>query len=167
MVTGFLESPVVMGRRDRLALLVWLPLAMLLWVNIKCVIVHGHSMEPTFHTGQIVLVWKAIPAADLKPGDVIVFRGNDGVEMIKRIVLITREPMERVRSLYYTHDAAHTPEPLGLLFAPYLAARDMGQCPPPTPDQDIYMVGDNFNDSYDSRDYGPIGPRQILGRVIF
>ncbi len=174
MVTGLRVGPGITptlpfrsGRRDRVALLVWLPLALILWANVKCVVVHGHSMEPSYHTAQMVFVWKGVPTAALRPGDVVVFRGADGVEMIKRIALIHTGPITQIRSLYYTHDGSHTPESLGLVFAPYLASVDMGQSAPPAADRDIYVIGDNYDDSYDSRDYGPISPRQILGKVIF
>jgi signal peptidase I len=154
-------------RRDFLALFLWLPLALLLWGNLKCAVVQGHSMQPTFHTGQRLFVWTGVPASALRAGDVVVFRGSDGVEMIKRIALIHHGSLLNVRSVYYTHDQYHTPEALAVLFAPYLIARDSGQYGPPRSDQDIYVVGDNFEDSYDSRDYGPISPRQILGKVLF
>ena len=108
-----------------------------------------------------------VPLGTLKPGDVIVFRGQDGIEMVKRIACIHRGPLGLLPGVYRTHDGTNMPIPLALLFAPYLAARDMGGIGPPARDQTIYVIGDNFDDSYDSRDYGPISPDQILGKVLF
>ena len=124
-------------------------------------------MEPTLTNGRRLLVWKMVPLGTLKPGDVVVFQGQDGVEMVKRIACIHRGPLGLVPGMYWTRDRSHVPIPLALLFAPYLAARDMGRVGAPARDQTIYVIGDNFDDSYDSRDYGPISPDQILGKVLF
>ena len=161
--------PVVRGmsRREQMALLVWLPLALLVYVNFQCVAVRGHSMEPTLANGTRLVVWKMVPLGTLKPGDVIVFRGQDGTEMVKRIACIHRGPLGLLPGVYWTRDGSRTPIPLALLFSPYLAARDMGDLGPPARDQTVYVVGDNFENSYDSRDYGPISPDQILGKVLF
>ena len=154
-------------RREQVALLLWLPLALLLYANVQCVAVRGRSMEPTLSSGRTLLVWKLVPRGSLKPGDVIVFQAADGGEMIKRIACIRRGPLGLLPGAYAPRDGASAPVPLALLFSPYLAARDMGMIGPPSPDQTIYVVGDNFQNSYDSRDFGPISPAQILGKVLF
>ncbi len=154
-------------RRERFALLVWLPLAVLIYANFQCVAVRGRSMEPTLTSGRLLFVWKMVPRGSLKPGDVIVFRAPDGMEMIKRIAYIHRGPVALLPGLYWPHDGSQGPISLTMLFAPYLAARDMGVLGPPAPNQTIYVVGDNRDDSYDSRDYGPISPDQILGKALF
>ena len=156
-----------LSRRERFALLVWLPLALLLYANVQCVAVRGRSMEPTLTSGRRLIVWKMAPRDSLKPGDVIVFRAPDGTEMVKRIAWVHRGPVGLTPGVYWTRDGSHVSVPFALLFAPYLAARDFGRVGPPSPEQTIYVVGDNFENSFDSRDYGPIGPDQVLGKVLF
>ena len=123
-------------------------------------------MQPSFRNGRAVLVWKTVPAVPLRAGDVVMIRGDDGVEMIKRIALIHQGSIADVRGPYWPHGLQRQPEPLGLMFSPYLAACDLGLARRPTADQTIWVVGDNFNNSYDSRDYGPISPDQLLGKVL-
>ena len=38
--------------------------------NLRRVVVHGHSMEPTFHNNQSVIVWTKYPTDALKIGDI-------------------------------------------------------------------------------------------------
>ena len=166
-ITGGGRSASTLHRREQIALLVWLPLALLLYANFQCVAVNGRSMEPTLASGRKLIVWKMAPRSSLRPGDVIVFQGPDGVEMIKRIACIHRGSLGLLPGVFSPRDGVSAPVPLALLFAPYLAALDLGRVEPPSPDRTIYVVGDNFQDSYDSRDFGPISPRHILGKVLF
>ena len=76
-------------RRDWVALCVLIGIAVLLRANFRQGAIQGASMEPTYHNGDTVLVWKSVPRDSLKPGDVIIFRDKkNGDELIKRIALI-------------------------------------------------------------------------------
>ncbi len=157
-------------RREWAALAVVLVLALLAYANVKRVEVNGISMEPTFYSGDAVFVWKNVPIDSLKPGDIIVFHSTDGDELIKRIVFIA-DP----------HDPAQFP-PVGfprivrtvdgrpltddVAFGPYFSAVNVGVRPQPPAQNTIYVMGDNAMHSGDSRDFGPINPNQLLGKVL-
>ena len=55
--------------------------------HLGITIVTGHSMEPTLHTGDIVLTWKQ---STYKPGDVVVYPVPDGpgagIDVIHRLI---------------------------------------------------------------------------------
>ena len=89
-------------------------------------------MYPTFHTGQLVTVWKTVPVSTLKPGDVIVFH-QDRDELIKRIVFIAdlRDPPQCRRNGFPRQIIAHNGDILtdDVAFTPYFVAVNAGLLP--------------------------------------
>lgn len=155
-------------RREWVFLSVFLVVAVAAWVNVRRVEVSGISMEPTFQSGDLVIVWKTVPRASLMPGDVVVFRSADGDELIKRIAAIQPGPVPRFPAWLTLSDGRR--EAVAALFdpynSPYFAGRIAGSVPSPASDRTIYVLGDNLMHSNDSRDFGPISPRQLLGKVV-
>jgi len=144
----------------RIVLLVVLFMVIVGFYSVKRVVVHGISMEPSFHSGQTVFVWTSVPIASLKIGDVIVLHSDDGDELIKRIVFIQNQqgnaqPPQSV----WTPDGN---QPFSDLFDNYAALASTA----PGDDRRIWVMGDNYEHSEDSRDFGPIAPKQLLGKVI-
>ena len=162
------DAQASLRRREWVFLSVFLLVAIVAWVNVKRVEVKGISMEPTFDNGDLVIVWKTVPRASLQPGDVIVFKSADGDELIKRIAAIQNGPYPRFPQWLTLSDGRR--EAVAALFdpynSPYFAGRLMGNMPPPAASRTIYVLGDNLMHSNDSRDFGPISPRQILGKVV-
>lgn len=160
-------------RREWVVLAVFLVLSLLVGVNVKRVEVKGASMEPAYQSGDTVIVWKTAPRRRLGPGDVIVFRSAEGDEFIKRIVYVVPPGagvfpppgFPRVLSTpsgrYLRPDA-----PPGWTFQGYFDSVLSGKTPAPPPQNTIYVLGDNLGNSNDSRDFGPISPDVILGKVI-
>ncbi len=174
MAARQVEALKTLRRREWSVLSVFLVFALLVAVNIKRVEVKGISMEPAFHSGDTVIVWKTAPRARLKPGDVIVFRSADGDELIKRIVFVANPappvqfPPPGFPTTLRTPNGAVIPPgaPPEISFQGYFTAVGTGDKPTPLPQNDIYVMGDNIMHSNDSRDFGPISPSQILGKVV-
>ena len=162
------ESRRALRRREWRVLALFLIFALLCWLNVRRVEVRGESMYPTYHSGEMVVVWKTAPRSLLKPGDVIVFR-QEKDELIKRIVYVQRAPgPARLPAQVELPNGVRVR--LADLFSPYISpyfaqVRD-GLLPPPPPQNTIYVLGDNLPVSDDSRYFGPISPQQILGKVI-
>ena len=53
-----------------------------------------------------------------------------------------------------------------MTFGLYFLKVEAGVVPTPPLSHTIYVCGDNFRNSDDSRDFGPIDPGQILGKVV-
>ena len=153
-------------KRTWIALGILFTLALVLRLNVRQGRVFGPSMEPTYHSGETVLVWKSAPRSLLKPGDVIVFRDTNGDELIKRIAFV--RPVWRPTPPagdFHTING-NRPIPYSLLFGSYFRKVASGKMPTPASDRTIYVLGDNLLESDDSRRIGPISPRQILGKVV-
>jgi len=168
-----MERPGHLAARDDLRSLrkrEWTVLGLLLvlvivaYFNVKRIIVSGVSMQPTFKSAQSVFVWTSVPRSSLRRGDIIVFNSPDGDEYIKRIVFIqnrygTAQPPEDV----WTTDG---PQPFAYLFEDYYKDGKSVPTSRPVNDQTIWVMGDNYQQSKDSRDFGPIAPKSILGKVL-
>ena len=147
----------------------WIVLAFFLCVAlgayacVQRVIVHGRSMEPTLHDGDGLTAWKLIARDNLRENDVVVFRAGDGSELIKRIVFVqnaqgTAAPPELVQ-------VPGGVRPWKTLFHDYIAAVAAGRLPRPPRENTLYVMGDNTDNSEDSRVFGPIRPDQVIGQV--
>lgn len=129
--------------------------------------VKGESMLPTYNNGQIILMNRHEPTYDR--GDVVIvdetYEGDTtSYYVIKRIIAFAGDKIEfdnDTSSIYvnnekidesYLNDAVFSfPDE----YNNYVV-----------PQNYVFVMGDNRNNSYDSRDYGPIQESQLMGKVI-
>jgi signal peptidase I len=123
------------------------------------------SMEPTLSAGEHVLVsswryWRTAPQA----GDLIVFQypDNPAIADFKRVIAAGGSTVEIRDGTTYV-DGRPLPEPY--LSAGHSRARDSLELKARhIPAGSYFVMGDNRDQSRDSRDYGPIPRSRILGR---
>lgn len=143
--------------------IVWIALifAAIIRLFLFPVRVTGVSMSPTYEDGKILTTSIFTNDKNLKRGDVVVFHeGNTDEVMIKRIIgmpgdeiVISNKGIEINGQLYedsFTNNMKY-PE-LGILYWKL----DTGE---------YFVLGDNRNDSLDSRRYGKIQLAQIFAKV--
>ena len=58
-------------KRTWFAIFLLLGVALLLRLTVRQGRVQGPSMEPTYYSGETVLVWKTAPRSQLLPGNII------------------------------------------------------------------------------------------------
>ncbi len=136
--------------------------------------VSGASMEPSFHTGERILVEKLTKL--FKPygrGDVVVLNppGNDSIDYVKRVIGLPGDIIKIYDcKVYVSRDGLKYELQEG-----YLA---QGTCTLGGPvlqdgrafkvESGQYLVlGDNRGHSADSRYFGLVDKNRIIGRVIF
>ncbi len=154
--------------RERRALLLLFGLVLILYANFRMARVVGRSMEPQFVEGQSLLVLTSYRRlSPLRPGDIIVFHNpqDPTQELVKRVVFIqnargTREWPPTVRT-------SRGVIPVGQLFTIDMM-RSAANAPanPFPPRGVIYVLGDNVDNSTDSRDFGPVQDEAVLGKVL-
>jgi signal peptidase I len=134
--------------------------------------VAGRSMEPTLAPGQLLLINKLYygifsPWGDHyligwhKParGDIVLFLNTyDDTLTVKRCLAIAGDPLkiENGQLLIYN-------EILPLKYYQEIKWRGYNEVPPGY----IFVAGDNFDYSVDSREYGFISTEQVFGCAMF
>ena len=146
-----------------LLIVLLLLLATIAWRLFGTVVVDGESMNPTLKSGESLMVmrkYKWFPS--LGVGDIIVLKpGNartDGNAVIKRIVFIQNKT-----------GTATWPASIKTKFGTFAATElfpvDNQNCDLNRPNG-IYVMGDNLDQSEDSRDYGPVTASDVYGKVL-
>jgi signal peptidase I len=131
---------------------------------VKPFTIHQVSMEPTLMEGDRVLINRLVyHFRDPKRGDVIVFHSpvHAGEDLVKRIVAVAGDRVAvRAGSLYVNGVAANEP---------YLREQNIrGEFPETTiPPKHVFVMGDNRNNSGDSRLFGPLSTDSIIGGAFF
>ncbi len=142
-------------------------LAIYVLVNLTTVrfIVDGASMEPTFESNQFLIVSRVnYLLGSPQRGDVVVFHypANPTNDYIKRVIGLPGDTVEIRETWVYVNDQA--------LDEPYIAQPcTRVACPDDSwtlAADEYFMMGDNRNRSSDSRRFGPVQRRHIVGEVL-
>lgn len=136
-------------------------------VNLACArfVVDGPSMQPTFHTGQFIIVSRVnYLLGDPQRGEVVVFHypNNPTQDYIKRVVGVPGDTVEIRETLVYVNGE--------LLNEPYINE----PCQPSScrdnswtlGEDEYFMMGDNRNHSSDSRAFGAVNRQFIVGEAL-
>ena len=129
----------------------------------------SESMDSTLVTNDRVLVNKiSYNVHDVHRGDVVVFERADAKpgeiqDLIKRVIALEGETIEgRDNQIFINGE---------LLIEPYLAIDEYTADfdPVTIPEGHVFMMGDNRDQSFDSRFFGAVATDRIIGRafVIF
>ncbi len=134
-------------------------------------VVSGESMSPTFNDGDYLVIDKlAYAHSEPQRNDVIVFRYplDPSLYYIKRVVGLPGETVEvegGVVSITAPDGTRH------ILNGSHLASTDIGDDAPPEPiittlaSDEYFVLGDDRDASSDSRDWGPLSAKFIVGRA--
>ncbi len=130
-------------------------------------IVSGASMEPTFDTGQYLIIDElTYHLSNPQRGDVIIFKYplNTSEYFIKRIIGLPGETVEIRDGKVYVIGTDSIEKALP---EPYIINKGNGYNRTVTLKSDEYFVmGDNRPNSSDSRVWGPLPNSDIVGRAL-
>jgi len=143
-----------------------LVLSVLLFAGINVISarirVDGYSMEPTLNSGEFVFVNKlAYRIGEPKRGDVIVFHypRDPKQEYIKRIIGLPGDHLQVSNGTIYVNGNPIT--------EPYIAASPQYQNEWDVPENTLFVLGDNRNNSSDSHNWGPVPMDYVIGKAFF
>lgn len=123
--------------------------------------VKGDSMEPTLKDGELVLYTKL--HSQYERGDIVSVRIPSGDYYVKRIIAMEGDVVDlRDGRVYVNGKPEKEPYALGVT-----QAKGASQSYPLTLEKgQIFLMGDNREASVDSRSFGPVGQRQIKGKLL-
>lgn len=133
--------------------------------------VYGQSMEPNLHTDQRLIVEKVSYNRYLRQylsfegperGDVIVIRLDEqgGELLIKRVIGLPGDVIEIHDGQVFVNGV--------VLDEPYLTSVTSGYYGPTTvPPLHVFVMGDNRSFSNDSRNFGAVPLKNVVGRAWF
>ena len=124
--------------------------------------IKGRSMVPTFDDGQRVVVLKLF--SDIQCGDIVIFSSQDdpGKDLIKRVIALPGERIQIRKGIVRINGK--------VLKEGYLEDQDYGLYDAEIDEEvglgQIYVLGDNRDDSHDSRRFGSVSEESLKGRVV-
>lgn len=152
-------------KRIVLDILETLVLAVVLYFGINAVSarvrVDGFSMNPTLQNGEYILVNKlAYKTGEPMRGDIVVFvfPMNPQEDLIKRVIGLPGETIS-VHEGIVTISGTKLDEP-------YIAAAPNYDGDWTIPEGQLFVLGDNRNDSRDSHQWGLLPIENVIGRAV-
>ena len=134
--------------------------------------VDGNSMDYTLQNNELLLVWSL--GYTPQQGDVVVLNKTtathlDGVAIVKRVIAVGGQTVDidyATSTVYVDGEPLDEPyiwEPMVDIYG------DRGSTHIEVPEGSIFVMGDNRNDSDDSRDnlIGTIDEDYVLGKAVF
>lgn len=142
-----------------------LVLAVVLFVGINAVSarvrVDGFSMRPTLEDGEFVLVSKLSNMfGEYEHGDIIVFHFplNPEEELVKRIIGLPGDRVSVQNGQVFLNGQQ--------LNEPYIAEVPNYSGEWLVPEGQIFVLGDNRNNSNDSKDWGLLPQENVVGKAV-
>jgi len=136
--------------------------------------VNGQSMEPNFHNAEYLMTDKISYKMGLpKRGDIVVFEAppaaecpeGTGCDFIKRVIGVPGDTVEVKDNHFYVNDVLlkedYISDSVLTLPGPYTQTG-----PVTVPEGSYFVSGDNRPHSSDSRFWGPVDLKLIVGKVF-
>jgi signal peptidase I len=166
------EKPSIKGYIEVIVLAILIAFILRTFV-VQAYKIPSSSMEDLLLGGDFILVNKLFyHFKDPKSGDVVVFKYplNPSKDMVKRVVATEGQTVEIINKIVYV-DGKMVPDPLlgkhidpRILPVDYSTRDNFG--PAQVPAGHLFVLGDNRDDSQDSRDWGFLDMSYIKGKAI-
>lgn len=144
------------------------------FISVKIIfllmIVKTESMSPSLKPGDKILINKL---ASIKKGDIIALKSpieGDKI-LLSRIIASESETIEIKKKVIYINDHEFNPAWIVKndnenIFPMKFCSRDY-MTPLKLAKNEYFIIGDNFDSSFDSRNFGKITSDMIIGKIVY
>lgn len=149
----------------KLTIAVFIILFLIIYV-VSITQVVGNSMNSTLKDGDVLVLSKAhYKIFDIKRGDIISLDYADTKYLIKRVIGLPGDDVDIIDNQLYINNELYEEDYLDSdLVYDNFSLQDLGYTTIP---EDMYLVlGDNREDSLDSREIGLISKDEINGKIV-
>jgi signal peptidase I len=170
------------SKLPRFKILIWTALALVILFSfvVELGMVPTPSMERTVLVGDHLLVLKLLYGPNLpftdyrlpqlrtpKPGEIVAFRNpiNPSEIYLKRVIAVAEDVVEIHRGLLYVN-GVRMPEEYARVHANRRRSWQENIAPERVPSDSLFVLGDNRDNSEDSRYWGPVPVRNVVGEPI-
>ena len=136
----------------------------------RLVLVSGPSMRETLQDQDCLVVLSPLLCGDYEAGDIVIIQREsfrDGEPIVKRVIAVEGQTVDIDfdAGVVYVDGAALEED---YIRQPTYLEEGL-EFPCTVPEGCVFVMGDNRNDSDDSRDpdLGPVDTREILGQAVF
>ncbi len=133
-----------------------------LYVFMSPVSIRGTSMQSTLYDGDRVIASRFLGSLGLyKPGDIIIFseKINDETRnMVKRVIAVEDDKVVISGGRVFVNDEPVADE--------YIKGFTKGNLSITVPEGCVFVMGDNREASFDSRQYGSVNKRNVRAKVV-
>lgn len=124
----------------------------------------GPSMSNTLNDKDITIVFKAnYKIFEVSRGDIISFKYKDTKYLIKRVIGLPGDQIEYIDGKLYINDNLYEEEYIDV----NKNKTDFNMLYEIIPDNEYFVLGDNRDNSLDSRKIGFIKKDDIIGKIVF
>ena len=125
------------------------------------ILVKGDSMNPKYKNNDFMFLNKIIyKFTPIKRGDVVVLKYKND-DLIKRVIGLPKDKIKVENGKLYINNKEYKEDYINS----YTASEDFDEVT--IKNNEYFVMGDNRYNSYDSRRFGPINKKDIMGKVEF
>ena len=124
----------------------------------------GNSMSPTLENGEVLILNKAkYRLSEVKRGDIIAFTYEDTKYLIKRVIGLPGDYVSIKDNKVYINGKYYVEDYLKNVDTPNFELTELGYTK--VPENMYFVLGDNRDNSLDSRKIGLVNKSDIIGEI--
>lgn len=125
----------------------------------------GNSMSPTLENGEVLILNKAkYRLSEVKRGDIIAFTYEDTKYLIKRVIGLPGDYVSIKDNKVYINGKYYVENYLKNVDTPNFELTELGYTK--VPENMYFVLGDNRDNSLDSRKIGLVNKSDIIGEIV-
>ena len=158
---NYMNKVLELIKKEKLFILAIIIIILLKIFIFNFILVKGDSMNPKYKNNDFMFLNKIIyKFTPIKRGDVVVLKYKND-DLIKRVIGLPKDKIKVENGKLYINNKEYKEDYINS----YTASEDFDEVI--IKNNEYFVMGDNRYNSYDSRRFGPINKKDIMGKVEF